>query len=207
MSETPNAGAARADYCRLLSACFYQPDPMFREERMFEALTAAGRSLGQAYEADALAMHRTFVEADLQSLLVDYTHLFIGPADRRASPYESSWLGRDGASPETPILALYAEGDFDVADDFLNLPDHVAAQLEFLYLSLFRQAEAEAAGDLDAIARWEALERRLLRDHLGAWVSPFAAAIRSGAETAFYRTLADAVERFMQDRAREYDAR
>lgn len=192
-----DALAARADYCRLLAACFYQPDPAFAEERMFEAMAAAGRTLGVAYEADASALGEAFAQEALPDLLVDYTRLFIGPSEKVASPYGSAWLGRDGGSPDLPVLRFYEDGDFDVADDFLDLPDHVAAELEFCYLTIFRAAEATAAGDLDALARWEGLERRFLREHIGAWARPFTAAIREGAQSRFYRTLGDATERFV----------
>jgi TorA maturation chaperone TorD len=38
----------------------------------------------------------------------------------------------------------------------------------------------------------------LLREHLGAWIGRFAAAVKSGAQTAFYRELADLTERFVR---------
>lgn len=201
MTDSAAAAAAAADYGRLLAACFYQPDPALAEEQVFDAMAVAGRALGPAFEQDAVALGEAFAGADLEGLLVDYTRLFIGPGHPLASPFESTWAGRDGASPEVPVLALYAEGGFDVADDFLNLPDHVAAQLEFLYVLLFRQVQALAAGDVDALARWEALERRLLQQHLGRWFASFAAAIRAGAQTRYFLRLADAAERFVQGRA------
>ncbi|HEX4884066.1 MAG TPA: molecular chaperone TorD family protein [Casimicrobiaceae bacterium] len=197
MSDTDMTGAARADFCRLLAACFYQPDPAFAEERMFEAMATAGASLGPTFEDDARALGEAFAHEDLQALLVDYTRLFIGPAGKLASPYASSWMGRDGASPAMPVLKLYGEAGFEVADNFRDLPDHVAAELEFLYLLIFRQAEAALDGDVDALAKWEALERRFLREHLGTWVPPFAHALREGATSRFYQRLADLTERFV----------
>jgi TorA maturation chaperone TorD len=197
MSETEIPGAARADFCRLLAACYYQPDPAFVEERMFVSMAAAGAQLGSEFAGDARALGEAFDHEDRQALLVDYTHLFVGPGEKLASPYESSWRGRDGASPVLPVLSMYQEGGFDVAEDFLDLPDHVAAELEFLYLTIFRAAQAALAGDLDALAKWEGLERRFLALHLGAWVTPFAQATRACAACAFYRTLADATERFV----------
>ena len=37
--------AARADLCRLLSACYYEPGPEFTEERLFDSLAEAARRL------------------------------------------------------------------------------------------------------------------------------------------------------------------
>ena len=134
-----------------------------------------------------------FAAQDLQTLLVDYTRLFLGPIDALARPYGSSWLGAPVETEDNPppaVLDLYSEGGFDIDDEFQELPDHVAVELEFLYLLAFTQNQARQAGDSDALAASEALQQRFLDEHLGAWIGPFAAAVKSGAETPFYRELA-----------------
>jgi TorA maturation chaperone TorD len=95
------------------------------------------------------------------------------------------------------VLELYAEGGFAIDEEFRDLPDHVAAELEFLYLLLFRQAEACKNEDEKAASASRELARRLLHEHLGRWIGPFAAAVRSGAQTDFYRELADLSARFV----------
>ena len=42
-----------------------------------------------------------------------------------------------------------------------------------------------------------ALRQRFLAEHLGAWVGPFTAAVSDGAQTDFYRELADLTRRFV----------
>jgi len=76
--------------------------------------------------------------------------------------------------------------------------DHVAAELEFLYLLLFRESEARFRGDAEALAGIVALRGRFLNAHLGRWVGPFTAAVRAGAQTGFYRELAALTERFVR---------
>ncbi len=78
------------------------------------------------------------------------------------------------------------------------MPDHVAAELEFLYLLIFRETEAQGKGDLNALAAVTGLRQRFLAAHLGTWIGPFAAAVGSGAQTAFYRELADLSERWVR---------
>jgi TorA maturation chaperone TorD len=41
------------------------------------------------------------------------------------------------------------------------------------------------------------LRAKFLRGHLARWIAPFAQAVRTGAQTAFYRDLADLTERFV----------
>lgn len=184
--------AARADLCRLLAACYYEPGPEFAEERLFESLHAAAAGLGAAMAADARRLGDSFAAADPQELLVDYTRLFLGPVDARARPYGAVWLeARQTLMQDSTgaVVALYAEGGFEVDEAFRDLPDHVAAELEFLYLLLFRQAEAVRNDDAQARERFARLQRRLLDEHLGRWVGPFAEAIGAGAQTEFYREL------------------
>ena len=113
-------------------------------------------------------------------------------------PTNPSWRGRDGASPVVPVFGVYQEGGFDVADDFLDLPDHVAAELEFLYLTIFRAAQAtpgrrrRRAGEVGSARA--SLPRAASR-RVGDAVRRRRSA--RGAASAFYRALADATERFV----------
>jgi TorA maturation chaperone TorD len=195
---------ARADLARLLAACFYEPGPELAEERVFDALAQAAAGVDPALGEGAARLGAAFAAADLRTLLIDYTRLFLGPVDPRARPYGSVWLEVDGGVMQDStmaVAALYGEGGFDVSDDFRDLPDHVAAELEFLYLLLFKSAQGAAGGDPMASDAAFALRRRFLREHLGAWIRPFTTAMRAGAETDFYRALADLTERFVAGEA------
>jgi TorA maturation chaperone TorD len=100
-----------------------------------------------------------------------------------------------------------AEGGFDIAEDFRELPDHIAAELEFLYLLLWKENEARRDGDGAALAATTALRRRFLGGHLGSWAGRFAAAVREGAQTAYYRELAELTDRFViLEASRDNDA-
>ena len=193
--------AARADLARLLAACYYQPGPEFAEERLFDSLSAAATAVDDALADLARRLGDAYAAADLQDLLIDYTRLFIGPVDTLAQPYGSVW--QDARQPlmqdsTQAVLDLYAEGGFEIAEDFRDLPDHIAAELEFLYLTFFRQAEALRNGDAAARGCHARLQQRLLTEHLGRWVPPFAAAVRAGAQTDFYRTLAALTAGFIE---------
>jgi putative dimethyl sulfoxide reductase chaperone len=187
----------RADFYRFLAACYYEPDPAFAEECMFSSmagvasridarLQVGARDLGAAYDADSR-----------QSLLVDYARLFLGPTEILASPYGSSWLtGEKTLMQESTvaILDLYRAGGFEMEEKFRELPDHIAAELEFLYLLIHREIAARREGDASAMEAAEALRSRLLGEHLGRWVGPFTATLRTEAHTSFYRALARLTE-------------
>jgi len=94
------------------------------------------------------------------------------------------------------VLELYRQGGFELDEQARELPDHVAVELEFLYLLNFKLNQARRTGDGEALASIGQLERRFLREHLGQWIVPFATAVSAGAETAFYRELGAFTERF-----------
>ena len=196
----PNDGAARADVARLLAACYYEPGPEFAEERVFEALRDAAAGIDPELAASAGRLGAAFAAERPEDLLVDYARLFLGPVDTRAKPYGSVWLDDDGplmGDSTMAVLQHYEEGGFEVDEGFRDLPDHVAVELEYLYVLLFREAEAWARNDPATLRGASKLRARFLAEHLGAWIAPFATAVREGAECAFYRELATLTERFV----------
>ena len=193
-------GIARADLCRFLAACYYQPGPEFAEEKMFDSMLAAASRVAPDFAARASRMGEAFAAEDPESLLVDYTRLFLGPVGTLAKPYGSAWLGGQQALMQDSTVAvqqLYEEGGFEISEDFRELPDHVAAELEFLYLLIFREAEAQRDRDLASSNAMTALRQRFLAEHLGAWIGPFTQAAERGAQTAFYRELAELTRLFV----------
>lgn len=192
---------AREDLCRFLAACHYEPDAAFAEEKVFDSMAAAAQRLDPQLEAGARRLGEAFAAHDLQALLVDYTRLFMGPPSPLAAPYGSIWLSGENAVMQESTVALqglYGEAGFEVDEELGEMPDHVAVELEFLYLLTFKQNEARRAGEEVAIAAWDQLHDLFLRGHLGAWIAPFTQAVQAQAQTAFYRELAALSVRFVQ---------
>lgn len=191
---------AREDLCRLLAACHYQPESAFTEERIFDAMHDAAQQIDPALGALAQRLAAEFSNDGVETLLVDYTKLFLGPNRMLAAPHGSVWLdeSRSVMGESTAALeALYAEAGFELDEGFHSTPDHIAAELEFLYLLTFRENEARRADDPAAVAQALSLRRRFLDEHLGCWIAAFTAAIQAGAQCAFYRTLAELTQSFV----------
>lgn len=186
--------AAMADVSRLLAACYYEPAPEFTEERMFDSLAEAAGRIDADLAARALQLKAAFEAESGQELLVDYTHLFLGPVGLLAVPYESAWLAKEGVSTADTtqaLLDLFADGGFEVDPEFRDLPDHLAVELEFLYALLFRKAAALRDNDLSATHELNALRERLIAGHVDRWLPDFQTAVLEGAQCRFYRELAD----------------
>jgi TorA maturation chaperone TorD len=192
--------AAREILCRFLAACYYEPGPEFVEEKLFDSILAVASCIDADLKAHAKRLGAAFFAERAEDLLVDYTQLFLGPNNIAAKPYGSVWLEREHGVMQDSTMAvqeLYAEGGFDIAEDFHELPDHIAVELEFLYLLLHDENEALRAGDPAELARVRDLRKRFLRSHLGAWVGPFTEAVTAGARCGFYRELAAMSQRFL----------
>jgi putative dimethyl sulfoxide reductase chaperone len=202
MTDHVNGKAgAREDVCRFLSACYYEPSTEFSEEHLFDSMLAAASALDPELAESARTLGAAFVAEDMQTLLVDYTALFIGPAQPRAMPYASFWLTDDQSmrhEATMTVLDFYEQGGFDVSEEIHELPDHVAIELEFLYALIFAANQAQLGDSADELAAANALRRRFAVEHMGVWIVPFAAAVNAGAETTFYKELANFTERFVR---------
>lgn len=193
-------GIARENLSRLLAACYYQPGPEFAEEQVFESMLEAATSIHPELAAYAKRLGEDYAAEGHDSLLLDYTRLFLGPNHIIAKPYGSVWLeGGNTVMGESTVavLELYQEGGFDMSEEFREVPDHIAVELEFLYLLIYRENEAHRNGQPEALQAKAALRKRLIDEHLGRWVGPFTTAVRAGAQSSYFRQLAELTDRFI----------
>lgn len=201
--DTTGPDTAREDLCRLLAACWYEPDPALAEERVFPALLEAAGRAAPALAQRARQVGEAYAAQDLQRLRLDYQRLFAGP-EPLADPHESCWRAGDAADGEESAMALrglYQAGGFELEADEAEWADHLALELEFLWVLVGKENEARRGGLADILASWELLRSVFLRQHLGAWAGRFAAAVQANAETPFYRELAELTARFVSQEA------
>ncbi len=193
--------AATADVFRLLSACYYEPDKkMLQEEDLFGQLrTALNLCLpDQADLADALA--NSLENAPDQDLLVDFAKLFIGPDELLAHPYGSVYL--DGpkilmGNSTMDVIVRYRDAEFAITTDFKEVPDHIAAELEFLYLLCYNESLAIAEQRSEDQKEWQQRRQAFIDDHIGRWIGDFAGKLRNNTQFDYYRHLADLTQRFI----------
>lgn len=203
--------SARADLCRFLAACYYEPDPAFAEERLFESMLEAASQLAPELADSARRLGEAYVAQDLAALRHDHQRLFEGAPQPLANPHQCAWLAGGPAAAEDAALSLmglYDEGGFETdEDESTGGPDHVAVELEFLSVVMARRHEARQAGLEEIEAAWQQLADSFVNRHLGTWIAPFTAAVQTGAATAFYRELAQLTRRFVEIEAGARPAR
>ena len=178
-----------ADAYRLLAECYAPPDENL--PRIIEGLAQIKS------EALAEVVRMGAGVKDVEALLVDHARLFVGPFHLLAPAYGSMYLEDETlmGNSTADVLRWYHEEGVEVA--FANMPDHVIAELEFMYVLIRKETDALEDGDAEQVGACRLKQRSFLSTHLGTWVAAFADRVRQSAQVEFYRALAGATERFV----------
>jgi len=200
MTETLRITATREDIYRLLAACYYPPAPALLEENC--CATMASLMEGVAPDAARYAADASVAvgSSSLDALAVEHARLFIGPFQLVAPPYGSIYLddAKTVMGDSTARAAsFYHSCGLHLADDFHELPDHFAVELEFMSYLAFKQREAEASGHKDEAARFLDLQKEFLDRFLMPWLEPFTYAIINDGEAPFYQAIARCTAAFV----------
>ncbi|MGD8523493.1 MAG: molecular chaperone TorD family protein [Desulfobacterales bacterium] len=199
-----NNELSRMEAFRLLSEFYFLPDSGLSEKlknlefniaNVCEPAAGFIQSMRKAFKAGAY----------LEPLKVDFSKLFVGPYKLLAAPYGSVYLddARQILGESTlDVTSRYREAGLDTAKNFKDAPDHIAAELEFMYYLIFREIEGFSKSDTETGFGFIQKQKSFLKDHLMAWVPEFAGSIIKYAENPFYPKLAKATEVFLKENYR-----
>lgn len=192
---------ARADCYRFLAACFYRPrKDVFLPVGLFGNLAASLDQVSPDVVEIARELERAFAKYDEEAITVEYARLFVGPHELIAPPYGSVYLDRERrvmGDSTMEAAVQYREAGLDLAEDYREVPDHITAELEFMYYLLFRECEALERADRDAALRFLSLQETFFNKHLARWAPQFCDRIRQGTDNEFYARLADCLSAFI----------
>ena len=196
-----NHESSRMEAFRLLSDCYFSPEPGLSEKldklelSMTDVCKAAAESIQKMVEQFKAGTY-------LDQIRVDFAKLFVGPYKLLAAPYGSVYLDGErkmmGGST-LDVRSRYREAGLDTAKNFKDAPDHITAELELMYYLIFKEIEAFADSDIERAIDFIQKQKSFLEDHLLAWVPAFAENITENAENPFYPNLAKATESFLQE--------
>jgi len=193
----------RGDCYRLLSACFYQPQKeAFIREELFKNLQTLLPLASPEAATPAAAMEEAFLKYSEADLLVAYAKLFIGPNELLAPPYGSVYLdGEQTVMGDSTMetIRMYEEQGLSLDGEFTNLPDHITAELEFMYYLTFKETEALAKSRWEEALAFIETQGLFFDKFLGRWVKPFCDKIKQGTDNEYYASLADCVSIFLEN--------
>jgi TorA maturation chaperone TorD len=192
---------ARRDCYKLLAACFYEPQKkLFLDENVFSVL---GDLLTRVCPAAALfseKMATSVMQYNEEELLVEYARLFVGPNELSAPPYGSVYLEEGGkvmGESTARVMEFYKAEGLSMDEQFQNLPDHITAEMEFMYYLAYHEVEALEKNDREKAVYFLNRQEVFLRKFLDGWIVSFCAKIKEGTENDFYRALADCLAAFI----------
>ena len=148
----------------------------------------------------AATMKDALLKYSNEELLIEYAKLFVGPFELKAAPYGSVYLddGRKIMGDSTlEVTKIYKEEGLSLDKNFKELPDQIAAELDFMYYLGYQEVEALEKNDTDKAAHFLNRQEYFLWTFLDKWVAPFCEKIKQGTENGFYQALAGCLATFI----------
>jgi TorA maturation chaperone TorD len=206
----------RGQVYQLLALGFYEPTFQLAGDIVTGALASVLHELfdvtgvaGTAGLADPAQQIQTPAGQDAEdlwrALKLEHTRLFVGPGHVPAPPYESVYrqdvpmfergllMGRSTRQ----VRQEYAAAGLQLAPDYTDLPDHIAAELEFMSFLCSKEAGAWQADDGKAARGRASTQRLFLTQHLSRWVPAFCQAVAQHAQLDFYRAMGRLTQSFV----------
>jgi TorA maturation chaperone TorD len=203
----------RATVFRVLALGFADPSPGHRQAVVEELarLTEAGKHDhgGEPAWLNCLTeARRAWLGADAVLAAGEYDRLFHRQA---LCPAHETAYGdgrRMGGRPVelADIRGFYEAFGVQPSTSDPELPDHLAAELEFYGVLLIKTAYAWAQGLEPERQVTEAASKAFLEDHLGRWVAAFRAALVEAGAGSPYPETARLVEAVIAEECRRFDA-
>lgn len=203
---------SRSDLYAVLSLAFSPPSasllPTARRGFLGGVAAKAWEELRLPEEAAEFEELKGYLE-DTKSLDADeafrrlaaqYTVLFDVPGRYRVQPYESLYRRRDGevmGHCATAVIGFYQNEGLQLSPDFKDLPDHLAAEMEFMTYLCTQESEAWGAARLEDVTDWRAKQRRFLEQHVLQWVPEFCRQVTRAASAPFYVCMANLARVFI----------
>jgi putative dimethyl sulfoxide reductase chaperone len=190
---------ARQQIYKSLAQCFQVPDKILaahlnRLSDGLKTLESRTRDDVQKTLDDPACL------SDMEGLKKEFSRLFIGPYALPAPPYGSVYIEKTRKTmgdSTMDVLKRYQALGVELADDFRDLPDHISAELEFMFLLIYKEIEGIRSDDSELVHRMMVHQRSFLNHHLNNWVPQFTDIVIEHADGQFYQLLARTTQIFL----------
>lgn len=173
------------------------------DEDLLNSLKAMGESWGESDSRgcnEIAAYAASLKDRDTEEVLLelgrDRARLVRGANNQGFNaPYEALYL--KGAEKKVAtnnsigsLNRFYADAGFKVSDEAKESADQIGMQFMFVQLLLQNQLEALRSENAEGAEQWQEVRRHFMSQHLGRWAHAYAEAMRSFAQTGFYKGIA-----------------
>lgn len=192
----------RGDCYRILSACFYLPKKeLCLGEGLFENLSMLLKTVCPEAVIFFTEMEEAVQKQSDENLAIEYARLFVGPYELKAPPYGSVYLDKERrvmGDSTMEVIKMYHEEGLSIDEDFKELPDHIAVELEFMNYLIYREIDTCMKSKLDDTMEGLRNQEIFLKRYLGTWVPDFSKAIIENSNNHFYINLAKCITVFIK---------
>jgi len=177
---------------------------MFLQESLLQNLATALSQICPNASGFSQKMEETFLRYSSEDLSGEYARLFVGPYELKAPPYGSVYLDHERrvmGDSTMAVLKMYEEAGLVIDGDFRELPDHIAAELEFMYYLVYQEVRALETSKMDRALALKGTQDLFLNRLLKPWIPHFRREIKESTENEFYDALADCLLVFVKEQS------
>ena len=171
-------------------------------------------------DGEALRLFNDFSESydgNPEPYRLEYNTLFVVPGGKYLTPYESVYCDaksdESGGAPEgtlmgpstLSVLDFYAKTGAELPADYSEMPDHIAAELEFMRYLCETEAQALKEGKEDVASDYAAVQQRFLSEHLTRWIPSLFAQMKKRTKSSLWLGLAYLCQQFCESDLEAFD--
>lgn len=184
----------QADIFKLLAACFYKPEKeVLIDNNLPGTLASLVKNISDEAYRGAVKMKEALSTHPIEDLQVEYTRLFIGPFGVAVPPYGSYYLEKSGevmGETTQKVMQLYRKGGLTIDQEFTELPDHIAVELEFVYYLLTTMNNAEIRNNGEKYNSLDELYAQFYSMYFIPFIRAFSEKLLQETDNDFYGGLA-----------------
>lgn len=152
--------------------------------------------LGEGWDEIRNVLAGKTTEQLAETVVEEYTRLFVGPREPEVNPYESFYLtGRLLDRPLVVLRNFLRSIGIEKQEGYSEPEDFLAFELEVMRQLLTRQG---SASDPDAEVRWLNAQAAFLKQHLLVWGTAVARDLATAKGALFYRGVGKLLQGFLE---------
>jgi TorA maturation chaperone TorD len=182
----------------MLAAAFSSPNA--NAVNLYDALLELDASI----RTPGAPIELTRMSQSLPTLAREHLRLFVGPGHTPCPPYEAVYRkdrpdfekGLVMGPSTAAVKRAYLAAGLDLSNTYSDLPDHIAAEMEFMQFLCVEETRLERLGNRVDAAKMKEMQRQFHKDHLETWVADFADCIIRSTTSSFYKAAATVLKNF-----------
>jgi len=195
----------RSRIYRILAAAFSPPKA--DTGSLYDALLEVHASL-RPTNAPLKATHAS-ENASLPALAKEHLRLFVGPGHIPCPPYEAVYRkdrpdferGLVMGPSTADVRRAYLAAGLNISKTYTDLPDHIAAEMEFMQFLCAEETRLAQQGNNEAAAKMKSMQREFHKNHIEPWAGDFADCILRLTTSPFYKATASVLKEFARSDA------